>query len=161
LGVLHDTGFIDEESGTLGNPTHDEVLLGEKLIVGDAISFRSLVIVVGKKLEADVFLFGPSCLGKWIVTGDAENFAVQIRVCPETGRDVAKFLRANAGEGHGDKKDKDVLLASNFGEGDNFGTTFAESDEGEIRGMFANFDAHIEVKIVEVVGMETEKYEKM
>jgi hypothetical protein len=41
------------------------------------------------------------------------------------------------------------------------GPPFAESDEGEIWGRVANFDAHIERIIVEVGGMETEKYEKM
>ena len=105
LGVLDDPGFIDEESGAFGNPAHDKVLFGEELIVGDAIGFRSLMIVVGKELEANTFLFSPCCLGKWIISGNSENFAVQISVSPKTGGDVAKLLRADTGEGHRDEKD--------------------------------------------------------
>jgi len=52
------------------------------------------------------------------------------------------------------------LLAGYFGERNNFWTTLAESDEGEIWGRIANFDAHIDWIIVEDGGMETEKYEK-
>lgn len=161
LGVLHNTGLIDEESRTLGNSAHDEVLLREELIVGDAVSVGGFVIVVRKELEADAFLLGPSRLGKGIVSGDAEDFAVQVGVGSESCGDFAKFLGANAGEGHGDKKEKDVLLTGGFGESDNFGTTFAESDEGEIRGLIANFDAHNGWNIDEVGGMQTGKCEKM
>ena len=161
LGVLHDTGLIDQESRPLGNSAHDEVLLGEELIVGNAVSVGGLVIVVRKELKADAFFLGPSGLGKGIVSGDAEDFAVQIGVGSESGGNFAKFLGANAGEGHGDKKEKDVLLTGGFGESDNFGTTFAESDEGEIRGLIANFDAHNGGNIDELGGMQTGKCEKM
>ena len=51
MGVLDDAISIDEEGGALGDASHNEVLLGEELIVSDAVSFGGFVIVVGEKLE--------------------------------------------------------------------------------------------------------------
>lgn len=161
LCILYDTCLIDEESGPLGNSTHDEVLLGKELIISDAVSFGGLVIIIGKELEADALLFGPGRLREWIVTGNSEDFAIQVGVGSESSGDFTKLLGANAGEGHGDKKKKDVLLAGDFGESDNFRTTLAESDEGKIRGLIANFDTHNGWNIDEAGRMQTGKCEKM
>ena len=153
---MDDAGFIDEEGGALGHAAHDEVLLREKLIVGDSVGRCGFVVVVGEEFERDVFFLGPSGLCEGVIAGNAENFAVQGGVGFESGGNGAEFLGANTSEGHGDKEKEDVLLAGLFGKGDNFGTTFAECDEGKIRGLIANFDAHIGWSIVGVLRMQTE-----
>jgi len=64
-------------------------------------------------------------------------------------------LRSEYGEGHGDKKEKDVLLTGLLGEFYDFGTSVTKGDEGKIRGLIANFDAHIAATIGASVRMET------
>ena len=155
MGVLDEAGLIDEEGGTLWHATHDEVFFGEELVVGDAVGFGSLVVVVGEELKGDAFFFGPSGVGEGVVAGDAEDLAVEVGVGSESGGDFAEFFGALPGEGHGDEEEEDVLLAGLFGEFDNFGTAFAEGDEGKIRGLIANFDAHIEGSIGRVLRMQT------
>lgn len=142
LGELHEAGFVDEEGGALGHSSHDKVFLGEELIVGDAIGFGGLVVIVRKKLEGDSFFLSPGGLRKGIISGDAVDLAVEVGVGSESGGNFAKFLGADAGEGHGDEEKEDVLLSGLLGKSDYFGTAFAESDEGKIRGLIANFDAH-------------------
>ena len=157
LGVLHDSGFIDEEGGALGHATHDQVFLGEKLIVSNAVGVSRLVVIVRKEFQGNALLLGPSHLREGIVAGDAVDLAVEVGVGSESCGDLTKFLGADAGEGHRDKEKQDVLLSGLLGKGDYFGTTFAESDEGKIRGLIANFDAHYARSIVEDDRMQTGK----
>ena len=67
LGVLNNSGLIDEEGRPLGNSAHDEIFLGQELRVCDPVGFGGLVIVIGKELEGDSLFLGPSGLGKRVV----------------------------------------------------------------------------------------------
>jgi hypothetical protein len=142
LGILDDAISIDEEGGALGDAPHNEVLLGEELIVSDAVSFGGFVIVVGEKLEGDALFLSPRGLCKGIVAGDSENRAVEVRVGTEARRDLAELSRAHACVGHRDEEEEDVLLTDLLGKFNYFRAAFAEADEGEIRGFIANLDTH-------------------
>ena len=142
LGELDDAIFINEEGGALGNAPHDEVLLGEELIVSDTVSFGDFVIVVGEQLEGDALFLSPRGLCEGIVAGDSENLAVEVGVSTDPRGDLAELSRAHACVGHRDEEEEDVLLAELLGEFDYFRAAFAEADEGKIRGFIANLDTH-------------------
>ena len=139
---MHNACFIDDEGGTLGNTTHDEVLLGKELVISCAKSFGGLVIVVGEKLQRDAFLLGPGSLCEGIVAGNTEDLAIEIGILAEAAGDGAKLLGADAGEGHRHEKEKDVLLSDLLGKFYDFRSTLTEGYERKIRGFIANLDAH-------------------
>lgn len=82
-------------------------------------------------------------MGEGVIPRDAEDLAVEISVGTEALRDGTEFLSADAGEGHGDEEEEDVLFARLLGEFDYFRSVCAEGHEGEIRGFIANVNAHI------------------
>lgn len=143
FGVLHHACLIDDERGTLGDTTHDEVLLGEELVISCAIGCSGFVVVVGEKLQGDAFFLGPGRLCEGVVTGDAEDLAVQIGILAEAAGDGAELLGANTRKGHWHEEEKDVLLADLLGKLHDFRTTLTEGYERKIRGFVANLDAHI------------------
>ncbi len=104
IGEADDALFIDEEGGAFGDAAHDEVGFGEELVVGDAVGFGGGVFVVAEEGDGDAFFLCPSVLGEGVVTGDAEDFRVEILVFVDAGGDVAEFRGADAGEGHGDEE---------------------------------------------------------
>lgn len=56
VGEFHGAGLVDDEGGALRDATHDEVRLGQELLVGHAVGFGSGVFIVGEQRQGDAGL---------------------------------------------------------------------------------------------------------
>ncbi len=142
LGVLDDTGFVDDEGGALWHASHDEVFVREEGGVGDVVSCSDVVIVVAKEFEGDAFFFGPGFLSEGIVTADPDDGGVEFFVFVDAFGDLTELGGADAGEGHRDEEEEDVGGAEVFGEFEELGASGSEGGEGEVRGGGADGECH-------------------
>ena len=142
LGVLDDTGFVDDEGGALWHSSHDEVVVWEEGGVGDVVSGGDVVIVIAEELEGDAFFFGPGFLSEGIVTADPDDGGVEFFVFVDALGDLAEFGGADAGEGHRDEEEEDAGGTEVFGEFEELGASGSEGGEGEVRGGGADGECH-------------------
>ena len=80
LGVLDDTGFVDDEGGALWHASHDEVFVGEEGGVADVVSGGDVVIVIAEESAGDAFFLGPGFLRDAIVTAASAAGGVELCV---------------------------------------------------------------------------------
>lgn len=108
FGVLNDALFIDDKGGTFRDAAKDQVFRRQELFVSDAVGFRDFVFVVGQERDGDAFLFRPLALSEWTVSRDAEDLRVETVIGAQSGRKVAQFGGADAGEGGWEEHEDDV-----------------------------------------------------
>lgn len=142
LGVLDDTGFVDDEGGALWHASHDEVFVREEGGVGDVVCGSDVVIVIAEEFEGDAFFFGPGLLSEGIVTADSDDGGVEFFVFVDALGDLAELGGADAGEGHRDEEEEEVGGAEVFGEFEELGASGSEGREGEVRGGGADGECH-------------------
>ena len=143
--------LVDDKGRAFRHPAHDEVGLGEKLLVSDAVCLGGGVLVIAEERDGDAFLLGPSGLGEGVIAGDREDLRVEILVGADAGGNVAQLGGANAGEGHGDEEKDDVGFADLVAEFHELRAVGGFGDEGEVWGFVACFDGH---GVVCLVGIE-------
>jgi hypothetical protein len=142
LGILNDAVFVDDEGGTLRDATHVEIFLREEAVVGNVIGFGDFVLVVTEEVDPDALFLFPVLLGERIVAADAEDLRVEVGILGKFACNGTELGRADAGEGHGDKKEKNAAFAELLAELDDFRAFGSKGGEFKIWGGGAYSECH-------------------
>jgi hypothetical protein len=100
------------------------------------------VFVIAEQRDGDAFFFRPGGLGERVVAGNAEHLGVERLVIRNAGGNIAELGGADAGEGHRHEQQHDVGFSDEVAQFHELRALGGFGDEGEIRGLVADFDGH-------------------